>query len=246
MVVKKILIVAGSITGVVVVCAAVLAGWFFAQMKDMHAIETGRIGDGVYAIKGGMANMFLVKAGEGYVAFDATDDRRAVARELAKLSIDPGSIRAVFLTHSDWDHTAGLPLFSNATFYLSNMEVPVADGRIPRHFKGLSHRNSLPVSAYTGLPDGDSVDVDGVVVHCIATPGHTPGSMSYRVGEALFVGDLCLLKNTAVIPMAEVFTEDMHKDMESIRRIAQLPIKSIYTAHAGFTEDATSALTKWR
>ena len=37
--------------------------------------------------------------------------------------------------------------------------------------------------------DGERLEVGGLQVEVIATPGHTSDSVSYRVGEALFVGD---------------------------------------------------------
>jgi glyoxylase-like metal-dependent hydrolase (beta-lactamase superfamily II) len=39
------------------------------------------------------------------------------------------------------------------------------------------------------LSDGDILDVDGIQVQAIATPGHTSDSLTYRIGDALFVGD---------------------------------------------------------
>ncbi|HWQ28877.1 MAG TPA: MBL fold metallo-hydrolase, partial [Dehalococcoidia bacterium] len=37
--------------------------------------------------------------------------------------------------------------------------------------------------------DGDDVDVDGVKLKVIHTPGHTPGSVSFYVNGLLFSGD---------------------------------------------------------
>ena len=107
--------------------------------------------------------------------------------------------------------------------------------------------NKLPVSEYSSMADGDSVVIDGITVYAFATPGHTQGSMCFRVGQALFVGDLCTIVNNKVRPMLKVFTEDMAKDKESIRAIAHLNnYTTIYTAHCGYTKDLESALVGWR
>jgi glyoxylase-like metal-dependent hydrolase (beta-lactamase superfamily II) len=49
----------------------------------------------------------------------------------------------------------------------------VADGR---QFDALFH-------------DGETLCIGGLDVQAIATPGHTPDSLSYRVGDACFIGD---------------------------------------------------------
>lgn len=39
------------------------------------------------------------------------------------------------------------------------------------------------------LEDGEILKLDGLGIEVIATPGHTPDGVSYRIGDALFVGD---------------------------------------------------------
>ena len=97
--------------------------------------------------------MFLVGKGESFIAFDAADNAQAVLAGLKLLSINPDFVKAVFLTHSDGDHTAAVPLFKNAKTYLSQKETAVLDGSKPRHFLFLSRKNKMPVSQYELLND---------------------------------------------------------------------------------------------
>ena len=222
-------------------------GWFLYQIRDMHPLETAKISDSVFVIKGDVANTYLVKSKDVYVAFDAGDNPEKIAQGCKSLSIDPASIRAVFLTHSDADHVDGLPAFPSADVYLSREEVPLLKDKTHRHFLGIGHMNRLPVSNYNTLSDGDSIAVDGITVHAIATPGHTQGSMSFRVGESLFTGDLCMVVDDRVRPMIKIFTEDTMLDSASIRKIAKLSnINRIYTAHSGYTVNLEKALEMWR
>jgi glyoxylase-like metal-dependent hydrolase (beta-lactamase superfamily II) len=39
------------------------------------------------------------------------------------------------------------------------------------------------------LEDGDTLPLGGLQIEAIATPGHTPDGVSYRIGDAVFVGD---------------------------------------------------------
>lgn len=39
------------------------------------------------------------------------------------------------------------------------------------------------------LEDGDALPLGGLRIEAIATPGHTPDGVSYRIGDAVFIGD---------------------------------------------------------
>jgi len=216
-------------------CVTVFAGWFLYQVWDIRPIETAKISDSISVIKGRIANMYLVKITDGFIAFDAGDNPDKIADGCRFLSIDPSSVKAVFLTHSDSDHVNGLTVFSSAKVYISKDEVPLLKEKKYRHFFGIEHKNSLPVAEYETLLDGDTIEIGGIVVHAVSTPGHTRGSMSFRVNESIFTGDLCLIIDGKIQPMVKIFTEDMNMDLISIRKIAGMSnITQIYTAHTGY------------
>ena len=244
---KKVIKISVSVIVILLVCIGGFAGWFFYQIRDMHSVETANISDSLFVVKGDICNIYLVETRDGYVAFDAGDEPKKIAKGCEALSIDPSSVQAVFLTHSDADHVDGLPAFSLAKVYLSNEELPLLKDKTHRHFLGVGHMNKIPVSNYTTLSDGDSVEIGGITINAIATPGHTQGSMSFRVGEVLFVGDLCLIVDGHIHPMLKIFTEDMEMDSASIRKIAGLTnINRICTAHTGHTVNLEKALELWR
>jgi hydroxyacylglutathione hydrolase len=244
---KKIIIITLSILGFIILCVGGFAGWFFYQFRDMQPIETAQISDSIFVIKGDISNMYLLKKNDTFVAFDAGDDPKKITKGCQSLSIDPSAVKAVFLTHSDADHVDGLPVFDSAKVYLSSDEVLLLNSKDYRHFLGMGHMNELPVSEYETLSDGDSIMVGGIVIHAIATPGHTIGSMCFRVGESLFTGDLCIIVDEKIHPMLELFTEDIKMDSISIQKIAGMQnINYIYTAHTGYTTDLNKALEMWR
>ena len=112
--IKIVLIVFGTL---VVLCLLFVGGFLYkfnAETKKMYPVETGNIVDSVYAIKDDFVNMFLIKDGNQYIAIDAGKDLDVISTELKKLNIDAEKVEAVFLTHTDMDHVAALPLFKNA------------------------------------------------------------------------------------------------------------------------------------
>lgn len=92
-------------------------------------------------------------------------------------------------------------------------------------------RQWLPVQqraryAFSAIAGGDVLPVGGAALETIETPGHTPESVCYRVGEALFTGDTLFL--------SAVGRPDLETDAEgargrarslyrSLQRLRQLP-----------------------
>jgi glyoxylase-like metal-dependent hydrolase (beta-lactamase superfamily II) len=105
---------------------------------------------------------------------------------------------------------------------------------------------------YTLLKDGDIVQAGETRIEALATPGHTPGSMSYLVNDSiLFVGDTLALKGGKVRPssrlhLRDMMTMDIATQTESVKKLAQLKnISLMITAHTGFTTDFQSAMSDW-
>lgn len=236
---RKILVV----LGVVIITITVLIGLYFFKMQSetskMSPLATGEITSGVYAVKDGFVNVYLVKGHEGYIAFDAGNDMETVKKEMQKLSIDPSKVIAVFLTHTDMDHVGALGLFTGAKIYISKDEEQMINGKTPRF--AIIHNKKIP--HYELLSDNQSVNIAGVDVRGIATPGHTPGSMCYVVNNAfLFTGDTMSLKDGKAALFNEFFNMDSKTEGKSIEKLAALQnIKYIFTAHYDSTDNAGRA-----
>lgn len=242
---KKVVIIGLSIVGVVVLFLGGFIGWFSYQLRVLNHIETTQINDSLYVIMGDRSNMYLMKTASGFVAFDASDNVEKITEACTSFGIDPQSVSTVFLTHSDADHVNGLTAFPKAKVYLGKDEELLLKQK-ERHFLGMSMMNKLPVSKYETLNDGDSVTVGDLVIHAISTPGHTIGSMCFRVNEAIFTGDLCLISNGEVQPMVDIFTEDRERDSLSILQISRMDnLKEMYTAHSGYETSIDKVFKAW-
>ena len=158
----------------------------------------------------------------------------------------PETVTHLFLTHSDVDHAEGAGLFKNAEIYLSPEEQPLIDGTTPRSFGRLYWNRSI--ERYTPVNDGDTVTIGTARVTAIATPGHTPGSMSYLINDDILVcGDTLILKDGRVRVLWPVYNMDTEKERESIRKLAALEhIGLMVTAHTQGTWDFEYAMQKWK
>jgi sulfur dioxygenase len=96
----------------------------------------------------------------------------------------------------------------------------------------LGRNDALPDAPIAGtLNDGEAVTFGNQVVHCLATPGHTSGSMSYQWHDRLFVGDTLPLNQKPV--GCEAADEDGGLLFDSIgRRLMPLPDEMlVYPGH---------------
>jgi Zn-dependent hydrolases, including glyoxylases len=199
----------------------------------MHPIGTKKITDNVYSVNSTMVNFYIYTDGKDTICFDSGLNGLFGKMGLSKLSIDPATISKLFLTHSDYDHAGGLGLFNNAVIYLSSDEEQMINGTTPRL---LFRYNSKIRKDYKLLNNNDVVTVGSINVRAIATPGHTPGSMSYLVNDSvLFAGDTLLVRGGKVILFNSFQNMDTKTQKESIKKLMEIKgISLICTGHSGY------------
>lgn len=198
-----------------------------------HPVVTQKITDNVYTVNTTMVNFYVYTDGKDIICFDSGLNRPFAKLGLKKLNIDPASISKLFLTHSDYDHAGGLGLFKNAGIYLSEDEEQMINWTIPRL---LFKYNARIKREYTLLKDNDIINAGSIKVKAIATPGHTPGSMSYLVNDSvLFAGDTLLVRGGKVIPFNRLQNMDTKTQKKSIKKLMEIKgISLICTGHSGY------------
>jgi len=101
------------------------------------------------------------------------------------------------------------------------------------------HKAELPfVHRVTGLSDsdvvavqgGDDVEVGKLKVKFVHTPGHTPGSQCFLVGNALVSGDTLFIGSCGRVDLPGSDPEDMYRSLTQV--LAALPDETIlYPGH---------------
>ena len=231
---KRIVIIAVGAVVVLVVAIGLVNVWPLLSMKPA---TTGVVaGTEIAAVNNGINSLYFIPSTDGYIAVDAGANAKKAVQEMAALGIDPLAVKHVLLTHTDSDHVAALAHFPNAQIYMSEDELQMIDGTTKRN---ATQYNALPdgveQAALMLLQDGQALDIGGHRIVCVKAPGHTPGSMAYKLDDAyLFTGDAARVSGDSMA--IHPFTMDEAAAAASLQVLKESMdgCQLVLTAHYGY------------
>lgn len=99
-------------------------------------------------------------------------------------------IAAILLTHGHFDHIGGVAgLMEGSTeLVIHELDAPLL-GDPELNASWLIGQPIAAPGATRLIREGDEITYAGITFQILHTPGHTPGSVCYRAGDALFSGD---------------------------------------------------------
>ena len=150
-------------------------------------------------------------------------DTASVERVLAKAAEDGLAIQWVLETHAHADHLSGAPLIKARTGARVAIGEHIRD--VQKIFRPIFGAADVAIdgSAFDRLlADGDVLDVGGLRIETIHTPGHTPADVSYRIGDAVFVGDTLFMPDYGTA-RTDFPGGDARQLYRSIHRLLALP-----------------------
>ena len=127
-----------------------------------------------------------------YLLCDETEKLCAVvdpggdAARVAAAVVDTGCAPcAILLTHGHYVHTGGVAelraKWPDVPVYLNHRDQYEGDAYLQQLFP--------PVPGAKDYDEGDTIQVGGLTVDVMATPGHSEGSVTLRCGDVLLCGD---------------------------------------------------------
>jgi glyoxylase-like metal-dependent hydrolase (beta-lactamase superfamily II) len=233
--IQKILWVVAIIAGLIIIGASVFLIGFISATRSMTPAETGAINDTVWCIKDRFVNAYIFKGNNSYLMVDAGFGKQSFAKELKQAGLAPEQISTLLLTHTDGDHIGATGLFKNIKIYMHTDEEQMINGTTG---KSKFAKTKWKYGPYKLLGNNDTLTLDGLKIKIIHTPGHTPGSSCYLIGDDYLVtGDNLVVTNGKYEHFVEKFNMDTPKQIESIM-LLPLPgsIKYVLTGHHGVEE----------
>jgi hydroxyacylglutathione hydrolase len=171
-------------------------------------------------------NCYVVRTERGAseaVVIDPGGDAAGLRLELARAGARCG---AIFVTHADADHVAGLADLAEGT------GAPVYAP--PRELMPAERASGwLAVRDYeidTELTGGETLNAAGIVFDVVAIPGHSPDHIAFHSDGCLFSGDLLFAGSVGRVDLAG---GDWGTLLESARALTErfAPETTVYPGH---------------
>jgi hydroxyacylglutathione hydrolase len=135
-------------------------------------------------------NCYLVRreGSDRALLIDPGDEAQKLQGAMEQLGVEP---EAILLTHTHFDHIGAVAPLARATgapVYCPREELPVlAD---PSAFFGAMFGPVEGWEAEHAIDGGQRLALAGFDVDVVATPGHSPGHVTFAIDGALFSGDV--------------------------------------------------------
>lgn len=172
---------------------------------DIHSLQVGSICTNCY--------LLCDETTKKCAVIDPGGDGARIAEILEKMGYTP---TCVLLTHGHYDHTNGtqdlLEKCPGIPVYLNERDICTSNDR--RQLQLFP-----PVGETTNYDEGDTVQVGNLTVTVLATPGHSPGSVTLLCGDAMFAGDTLFAGSCGRTDLAGGDTRTM---LHSLARLGRL------------------------
>ena len=212
----------------------------------------------------GLIASFLIESEDGLILIEpgpgSTCDTSV--RGIAALGHDPDDVRSVLITHAHLDHAgaggwwaqrgAKLYVHPKAARHLIDPSRLVASARsvFGDAFDSLwGEMSPAPEENVVILQDGETVQIGGVEIEAIDTPGHCFHHHAFALGDAVFAGDTAgarlgdsnYLSVTSAPPQF-----DLDAYLTSLERLEKREFTKLYLTHFGEVTEVADHLANYR
>ena len=157
---------------------------------------------------------------------DPGDEANTILDYLEDRKLKP---KYIFLTHGHFDHTMAVNAVheeTGATVCMNEKDAGAILENAPFKFN--------PPADTIYYKGGDRLTVGSLTFEVLETPGHTPGGVTLRCGDALFTGDTLFQGSCG---RTDLYGGDMNVLLHSLKRLADLP--GNYEVYPGHMDTST-------
>jgi hydroxyacylglutathione hydrolase len=194
---------------------------------DVRMLTVGPVGENTF--------VFRSEGSERALIVDPGEEAPRILKLVEELGV---SVEGILLTHTHFDHIGAVAPVAAATgapVWCPEIEVPVlADINSFVPWPGFG-----PFESYDAdhtVSGGEKLELAGLEIDVIFTPGHSPGHVTYSVAseQALFSGDVLFQGS---VGRTDLPGGDWGTLLQSIRTLVEghPPETTVYPGHMGIT-----------
>ena len=202
----------------------------------------------------------LVASPQGHVLIDSGTEAggELILANLRRIGVDPEDVRYILASHEHFDHVGGHAILAKATgaqIIASPLAAPVLESGMVSDEDpqaDADHPAMTPVKVARMIQDGETLTLGDIAITAHATPGHTPGAMSYTWTACASDDEPPDCRRIAYVDSLSPVSADSYRFSDhpqtiaafrtSISKLSQLPCDELLTPHPS----ASSLIEKLR
>jgi len=185
-------------------------------------------------------NIYLLDGGSEYALLDVgfLDELGDVLELVRKMNYSLSACKMILVSHADVDHTQGLArardVLKCPVYAHPSTVVPLETGDEISTFARIDAQDikmEMPrCKVDKTINEGDVLTIGTLKLEVWSTPGHTPGQLTFRLGNLLFSGDN-LFRDGSVGAIDAHHGSDLLAYVASLQRIKNSDVEFLLPSH---------------
>src|SRR6202158_6085564 len=148
-----------------------------APARDTWFAEPAKVFDNLYFVGSKIHSSWALKTSEGIILIDTLftyNSEEEIVGGLKKLGLDPATVKYVIISHAHADHVGGAKMMQDrygSRIVMGGPDWDSIEKSVNGYPQGKPKRDIV-------ADDGQRITLGDTSVTLIATPGHTPGTLS--------------------------------------------------------------------
>ncbi len=181
-------------------------------------------------------NCFIVRR-EGADKALLVDPGEEPDRIVAEIQQTGAAVEAILITHCHFDHVGAVAPLARATgapVYVPEIEVPILADLMSFTMPGFGPYESYEADEV--VKGGETLELAGLTLDVLFTPGHSPGHVTYAVRdeEAIFSGDVLFQGSVGRVDLPGGDGPTLIQSIQALLN-SQSAETTVYPGHMGVT-----------